>query len=102
TGLITGATWTGAGRFGSALFFDGGNASVTVADSPSLRLTNAMTLEAWVHPLSTATNWRDVIYKGDDLFYLMGGSPGGTPGVGGTFARPTLPGPSALPINVWS
>ena len=31
-GVITGATWTGAGRFGGALAFDGVNDWVTVPD----------------------------------------------------------------------
>ena len=41
---------TTAGRFGSALDFDGVNDWVTVADSASLRLTTGMTLEGWAYP----------------------------------------------------
>ena len=29
-----------------------------------------MTLEAWVNPTGTDTGWRDVIYKGNDNYYL--------------------------------
>src|SRR5207302_3857460 len=36
TGSIDGATWTTAGRYGSALVFDGTSTSVTVADGASL------------------------------------------------------------------
>ena len=50
TGTISGATRTTAGKFGSALTFDGVNDLVTVADSASLDLTNSATLEAWVNP----------------------------------------------------
>ena len=30
-----------------------------------------MTLEAWVNPTTVTTAWRDVIYKGNDNYYLM-------------------------------
>ena len=53
-----------AGKFGNALSFNGTSARVTVADSPSLRLTSGMTLEAWVFPTTVSSAWRDVIYKG--------------------------------------
>jgi hypothetical protein len=43
TGTISGPIWT-SGRNGGALNFDGVNDWVTVADSASLDLTNAMTL----------------------------------------------------------
>ena len=65
------AGWIASGRFGNALLFNGTNARVTVGDSPSLDLTTAMTLEAWVFPTGGAGQWRDVIYKGpDDIYYL--------------------------------
>ena len=31
-----------------------------------------MTLEAWVNPAATSSTWRDVVYKGNDNYYLMG------------------------------
>ena len=31
-----------------------------------------MTLEAWVYPTSVTNKWRDVIYKGNDNYYLHG------------------------------
>src|SRR6185503_19502792 len=49
-GTISGATWSTSGKFGNALVFNGTNARVTVANSTSLGLTTAMTLEAWVFP----------------------------------------------------
>ena len=42
-GTVSGAAWSAAGRFGSALSFDGVNDWVTVADSASLDLSSGMT-----------------------------------------------------------
>ena len=50
TGRLASAAWTTAGKYGKALVFNGTNAAVTINDSASLRLTSAMTLEAWVNP----------------------------------------------------
>src|SRR5262245_23505469 len=70
TGTIQNATWTAAGRFGGGLVFNGTNARINVPDSPSLRLTSGMTLEAWVNPSVVSAAWRDVIYKGNDNYFL--------------------------------
>lgn len=48
--LKNGVIWTTAGKFGKALQFDGINDYVSVLDSNSLDLTNALTVEAWVYP----------------------------------------------------
>src|SRR6266511_2345977 len=61
TGTITGPTWT-SGRNGGALSFDGVNDWVTVADSSTLDLTNAMTLEAWAQP-SALASWPTIVTK---------------------------------------
>ena len=66
TGAITNGTWSGAGKFGGALSFNGTSSVVTVPDAADLRLTTGMTLEAWVSP-SAGGGWRDVVYKGDDV-----------------------------------
>lgn len=47
--LKNGVAWT-TGKFGKALNFDGVNDYVSVSDSNSLDLTNALTIEAWVYP----------------------------------------------------
>jgi glucose/arabinose dehydrogenase/PKD repeat protein len=101
SGAIGTATWTGSGKYSGALSFNGGNARVTVNDSASLDLTTEMTLEAWVFP-TASSDWRDVVYKADDVYYLESSSPGGSPGTGGTFGASPLIGPSVLPTNVWS
>src|SRR5262249_51273774 len=84
-GTISGATWTSSGKYGNALSFNGGS-MVTIPDAPSLHLSSAMTLEAWVNPTATDSAWRDVIYKGNDNYFLEGTSLNGSaPDVGGTF-----------------
>ncbi len=62
-GRRVGATRTAHGRFGRALSFDGVNDRVTVPDSAQLRLTDGLTLEAWVRPTS-ASGQRLVLLKG--------------------------------------
>ncbi len=69
-GTISNATWSTAGKYGDALSFNGTSALVTIPDSTSLNLTTGMTLEAWVDPSTVTSAWRDVIYKGNDDYYL--------------------------------
>jgi hypothetical protein len=105
TGTLSNATWTSAGKFGSALSFNGTNARVNVPDSSSLHLTTAMTLEAWVNPSTVSSAWRDVIYKGNDNYYLEGTSTSsGVPAGGGTLggAGAAAFGSGALPVNTWT
>jgi PKD repeat protein len=99
--VATTAAWT-TGRFGNALSFDGQLAAVTVLDSRSIDLTNAMTLEAWVYP--TALNGvSDIIYKDTIKYYLVGSlAAGSAPALGGDFAATSLSGTSPLPLNTWS
>jgi hypothetical protein len=49
-GQIEGASWSEAGKYGSALDFDGEDDLVEVADAAELDLTGSFTLEAWVSP----------------------------------------------------
>ena len=61
TGNLTATGWV-PGKFGSGLSFNGTNAWVTVADSNSLDLTAAMTLEVWVKP-TALSGWQSVVLK---------------------------------------
>jgi Concanavalin A-like lectin/glucanases superfamily len=60
-GEIEGASWFDNGKYGSALSFDGENDCVTVADAEDLRITEELTVEAWVKPSSLSDG--PVIYK---------------------------------------
>ncbi|HEX2782817.1 MAG TPA: LamG-like jellyroll fold domain-containing protein [Ilumatobacteraceae bacterium] len=98
--LINNPAWT-AGKYGTALLFNGNNQRVDVANSASLRLTTGMTLSAWIKPAIVTSAWRDIIMKGQDEYYLVGESSiGGVPATGGTYTSP-LSG-SALTVNSWS
>jgi Concanavalin A-like lectin/glucanases superfamily len=104
-GTTSNTTWSASGKYGGALSFNGTSARVNVPNSSSLQLTSSMTLEAWVDPSSTTSKWRDVIYKGNDNYYLEGTSDStGKPGGGGTFggANANAYGASALTANTWS
>ncbi len=72
TGDVSGASWTSAGKHGGALSFDGIDDWVTIADSPALDLTAAMTLEAWIRPTSLV-GWSCVLMKefDSDLAYSL-------------------------------
>jgi hypothetical protein len=50
------------GRVGQAFSFDGYGGGVLVTDSPSLRLTNQVTIEAWINLRSTNTD-RSIVSK---------------------------------------
>ena len=103
-GTISNATWT-MGKNGSALSFDGASSRVTIPDAASLDLTTGMTLEAWVDSIGTNTSWRDVVYKGDDNYYLSGSSdqsnhPAGGGIIGAVHAQTY--GTASLAANTWT
>ena len=60
-GVIRGATWV-KGKYGGALSFDGVDDYVEVPDSPSLDITDAITIELWVNP-TTLGDWDLMVHK---------------------------------------
>jgi RHS repeat-associated protein len=108
-GTISGAAWTAAGKFGSALDFDGVDDSVAVADAGSLDLTTGLTLSAWVKPHAISGDWQHVLAKehgAADAAYALKAD--------GNFSRPDIGlkrsdgnwyyanGTSALSSNQWA
>ena len=59
--LLNGTGW-GAGKFGSAVVFDGTNDFVSIPNSPSLQLGRTGTVEAWVS-LDTRGRWNGILGK---------------------------------------
>jgi hypothetical protein len=106
TGTLSGTIWATAGRFGSALSFNGVNNFVTVNDTASLDLTTGMTLEAWVYPTATMNGWRGIVQKettGAIVYYLHANSSTNRPATGilvGTEKQ--LHGTSRVPLNTWT
>ena len=69
-------TWTSSGKYGTALVFNGSNAVVTVPDARAAphERNDARGLG---QPDDDQRGWRDVIYKGDDNYYLEATSTNG-------------------------
>src|SRR5262245_25148004 len=104
TGTTASTTWA-AGKYGNALAFNGSTSRVTIPSVASLQLTSAMTLEAWVRPVNAASDWRDVVYKGDDNYYMMAtttpkGYPAGGGIIGGSYGE--VFGTAKLSTTAWT
>jgi PKD repeat protein len=103
-GVVSGASWSAAGRFGGALSFDGVNDWVTVADDPSLDLAGALTVEAWVRPTTTLSSYRTVALKehppGAHAYALYASDGSGPSGEVWTSTWHTATGP-ALGLGAW-
>lgn len=107
TGTLSGgATWTAAGRHGGAVSLDGATGMVTVPDAADLRLSGALTAEAWVRPSSVARR-RTVVFKdrtGGFSYALYAGSNNTHPQAYAYLsgADRAVTGPDALPLNTWT
>jgi hypothetical protein len=109
TGTLNGATWVTTGKYGKALSFNGTSNWVTVADNSLLHLTSAMTVEAWVYPTASATDWSTAVLKergttglAYSLYAADGAAkpPAGYIDKSGTDYNAT--GTSVLPLNTWT
>jgi len=103
-GVVQGAVWTGGGKFGGALAFNGTSARVVVADAGSLDLGAGMTLEAWVQPTVAPSGWSTIVHKETDAYYLAAGSVLNVPAGGGTLGTGDVNAyaASSLPANIWT
>src|SRR4030095_11052581 len=99
------------GKYGGAVSYDIAvpNATgVSIPSSPTLQLTTAMTLEAWVYPYAAHTDWRPVITKGSDywLYASNATADGYCTGSGPVASLGSIPtsvcAPSTLTANQWS
>jgi concanavalin A-like lectin/glucanase superfamily protein/Big-like domain-containing protein len=105
-GTTTGTTWSTAGKFGSALSFNGSSSWVTVPDSASLDLSNGMTLSAWINPTANGGPWRTVIFKetgGGMVYALYSNNGAGRPtGQVNILGEQNAVGTAAVPANTWT
>jgi Concanavalin A-like lectin/glucanases superfamily/Bacterial Ig-like domain/Bacterial Ig domain/PKD domain/Glucose / Sorbosone dehydrogenase len=107
TGTLTGATWTTAGRFGSAISFDGVDDTVVVADSSSLDLTAGVTMMAWVRATALGNKWRTVLFKertGNIVYGVYANRNTGLPiaeVTTGTSVK-NATGTAGLPLDAWA
>jgi hypothetical protein len=104
-GSVSGAARV-TGKHGGALQFDGVNDMVSVADSASLDLTTAASVEAWVKPSALGSMWRTVVIKEQPAqlaYALYAGNGNGRPS-GHVYNGRDMDavGGSALPLNTWS
>ena len=63
-----------------------------------------MTLEAWVKPATTPSGWRDIIYKGNDIYFLEASGGSNTPIAAATFSGslPQAVAAAGLAVNAWT
>jgi hypothetical protein len=103
--LVNGPLWA-VGKIGGALYFDGIDDHVTVADSNSLDVANSFTLSAWVNPASSFTDFRSILVK--NYKYYLYASTAGNCGSGSLLAgfdeqtSNTLCQATPLPANTWT
>lgn len=64
-GTLVSTTYA-AGQIGQAFSFDGVDDRIQIADSPSLQLTESMTIEGWVRVDSFTSGDGVVVFRGDD------------------------------------
>ncbi len=105
-GTLEGPVWTGTGKYGGALSFDGINDVVTVNDADSLDFTTGFSMEAWVNPTS-AGNWSDVLFKQGPagMNYSLYANNGTNKPVAQVYlsnAEQNAPGTGAVPLNTWT
>jgi hypothetical protein len=65
-GTLVSGTGYSAGQVSQAFHFDGVDDRVQVADSASLKLTNSLTIEAWVKADSLTPSGGVILFRGDD------------------------------------
>jgi hypothetical protein len=108
TATIANSVWTTAGKYGDALSFNGSNSWVTVADNTLLHLTTGMTVEAWVKPATTSTDWTATVIKErtGGLAYALYATDGANKPPAGYIDKSSTDynatAGSSLPLNTWS
>ena len=68
-GAVKSAEWTKDGKKGKAIFFDGKTSYVEVADSKSLDMADAITIEVWIFAESHPGDYPRIVMKGYGTAY---------------------------------
>ncbi|WP_028065248.1 N,N-dimethylformamidase beta subunit family domain-containing protein [Solirubrobacter soli] len=97
----------GAGKFGSALTFNGTSGMISIPDANSLDFTTAMTIEAWVNPTTAGGSaWRTAVLKeqpGALVYALYANMDASRPSFHGfTSSEFDTRGTAAVPANTWT
>jgi glucose/arabinose dehydrogenase len=105
-GTLAGPIWTGTGKYGGALSFNGTTAMVNVAASADLNFTTGLTLEAWVNPAGGG-GWQTVIFKErtGGMLYSLYSNQGASRPLGQVYlanAEQDAQGTAAVPLNTWT
>ena len=66
TGILQGATWTTAGRYGGALSFNGSSGYVDLGNPAPLQITTSMTWSAWVKSATNPSDDGQIVAKSDN------------------------------------
>ena len=113
-GTAYGGLTYGLGEVGYTLVLDGTNGHVRVPNSPALRFTNAMTIEAWVNPAAyvpvtgagVIANW-DLVLGINQRAFALCLQPNGTPALslssdGGYGNVVAVSGTNSVPLGTWT
>ena len=99
-----------AGKMGQAISLDGFNDYVEIPDSPSLDITDAITIAAWAFREVDSGSWERIVAKSDSTLwdYWLQITPSGTIGGGFTDTEDIthtnldLVSGSSIPLNQWT
>jgi chitodextrinase len=106
TGTIENASWSTTGRYGGSMSFNGTTSRVQVPASPSLNVSTAITLMAWIRPASNQNDWRTIMQREVDAYALNASHnrgrlrPSGGATLNGTFQFVNTN--SSSPVNAWT
>jgi chitodextrinase len=75
TGTIVGAQWTTAGKYGSALSFDGATSYVDLGNPAGLQITGSMTWSAWIYATANPPDDGQIVAKSSGSGWQMKTSP---------------------------
>jgi hypothetical protein len=111
-GALINAVGFSPGMVNQTFDLDGLSAHIRIPDSPSLRFSNAMTIEGWIYPTAVGSAYHDIFTKWDIVggidqrSYGTGIIPDGTLAFSlcpyGTVSTVVIQSTNVIPINQWT